>query len=401
MSPIARHGRLARRRAVTTIFALLGGVLAVALVSTVAVAGVAAWQLTSNLGPGVDIGQEGEPIPQTGAIEGPVNILLVGSDSGGGNKAYGSRGETLNDVTILLHISPVSHTATAVSFPRDLLVAIPSCPKEDGSGNYSGMSRQKINVSLSYGGLRCTVMTVEKLTGLEIPYAAMIEFDGVIQMSNAVGGVEVCLAKPLKDKYVGLDLPAGTFTLAGADALQFLRSRHGVGDGSDLNRISSQQVFLSALIRKIKSEEVLTNPITLYSLAKAATQYMQLSTSLNHLDTMYSMALALKDIPLTSVVFVQYPSSYTPDFLSVTPRTGDASILMDAIARDVPIIVQKVGDGAVGGEQVTETATPSPSDSASPSVEPTPSEVVTLPPTITGQTAGEQTCSAGSGNGGG
>ena len=97
-------------------------------------------------------------------------------------------------------------------------------------------------------------------------------------------------------------------------------------------------MFLSALIRKIKSEEVLTNPLTLYSIAKAATPNMQLSTSLNHLDTMYSMALALKDIPLSSVVFVQYPSTYTPDFLSVTPRTADAAILMDAIARDVPIV---------------------------------------------------------------
>ena len=377
-----------------------GAWLAVALVSTAAVAGVAAWQLASDLGPGVDIGQEGDPLPQTGPIDGPVNILLVGSDSGGGNEAYGERGETLNDVTILLHISPVSHTATAVSFPRDLLVPIPSCPKEDGSGNYGAMSKQKINVSLAYGGLRCTVMTVEKLTGIEIPYAAQIEFDGVIAMSTAVGGVDVCLAAPIKDKYVGLDLAAGTHTLEGWYALQFLRSRHGVGDGSDLNRISSQQVFLSALIRKIKSEEVLTNPLTLYSIAKAAASNMKLSTSLNHVDTMYSMALALKDIPLSSVVFVQYPSSYTPDFLSVTPRVGDASILMDAIARDVPIVVQKVGDGAVAGEQVAETPTPSPSGSASPSTPATPAtpaEVVTLPPTITGQTAGEQTCSAGGG----
>jgi LCP family protein required for cell wall assembly len=329
-----------------------------------------------------------------------VNILLVGSDSGGGNEAYGTRGETLNDVTILLHISPVSHTATAVSFPRDLLVPIPSCPKEDGSGSYNAMSKQKINVSLSYGGLRCTVMTVEKLTGLEIPYAAKIEFDGVIAMSTAVGGVDVCLAAPLKDKYVGLDLPAGVHTLEGWWALQFLRSRHGVGDGSDLNRISSQQVFLSALIRKIKSEEVLTNPLTLYSIAKAATQNMQLSTSLNHLDTMVSMALALKDIPLSSVVFVQYPSSYTPDFLSVNPRTADAAILMDAIARDIPVVVQKVGDGAIGGEQIDETPTPSPSDSASPEPEETtatPGEVVTLPPSITGQAANQESCSAGSG----
>jgi LCP family protein required for cell wall assembly len=401
MSPIARHGRLSRRNAVRTVLAVLGGALAVVLVSTASVAGIAAWQLASDLGPGVDIGDPDDPPPAIGPIDGPVNILLVGSDSGGGNKAYGQRGEVLNDVTILLHISPVSGTATAVSFPRDLLVGIPSCPKEDGSGNYSSMSRQKINVSLSYGGLRCTVMTVEKLTGLEIPYAAKIEFDGVIAMSTAVGGVDVCLAAPLKDKYVQLDLPAGTHSLEGWSALQFLRSRHGVGDGSDLNRISSQQVFLSALVRKIKSEEVLTNPLTIYSIAKAASTNMQLSSSLNHLDTMFSMAVALKDIPLSNVVFVQYPSSYTPDFLSVLPRTGDASVLMDAIARDVPIQVQAVGDGAVGGEDVVETPTPDPSDSADPSATPSASpptgEVVVLPPTITGQPASEQSCSAGSG----
>jgi LCP family protein required for cell wall assembly len=287
-----------------------------------------------------------------------------------------------------------------VSFPRDLLVPIPSCPKEDGGGSYSSMSRQKLNVSLSYGGLRFTVLTIEKLSGLEIPYAAKIEFDGVIAMSSAVGGVDVCLAAPLKDKYVGLDLPAGTNTLEGWSALQFLRSRHGVGDGSDLNRISSQQVFLSSLVRKIKSEEVLTNPLTLYAIAKAASQNMQLSTTLNHADTMVSMALALKNIPLSSVIFVQYPSSYTPDFLSVLPRTGDASILMDAIARDVPVVVQKVGDGAVGGGVVDETPTPTPSGSATPSTEATPpagGEVVTLPPTITGQAANMESCSAGSG----
>jgi hypothetical protein len=124
---------------------------------------------------------------------------------------------------------------------------------------------------------------------------------------------------------------------------------------------------------------------------------MQLSTSLNHLDTMVSMALALKDIPLSKVVFVQYPSSYTPDFLSVTPRTADAAILMDAIARDVPVVVQKVGDGAVGGETVTETPAPTPSGSPSATPSATPGEVVTLPPTITGQAADMQSCSAGSG----
>lgn len=383
--------------------------LVVVLVTGGVLAGTVLWRFANDIGPGIDLGG---PPPPIGPIEGPVNILLVGSDSGGGNADYGRRGQELNDVTILLHISPVSGSATAVSFPRDMLVPIPSCPREDGNGSYNAMSLQKINVSLSYGGLRCTVMTVEQLTGLEIPYAAMIEFDGVIAMSSAVGGVDVCLASPLRDRFVGLELPAGVNTLEGWSALQFLRSRYGIGDGSDLNRISNQQVFLSALIRKVRSEEVLTNPLTLYSLATAASQNMDLSTSLSRADTMISIAAALRDIPLDRVVFTQYPTSYTPDYVGVVPRVADAALLIDAIARDVPVEVQGVGGGAVGGEKVVETPKPSttapPKPSTTPAPEPEPSstapseppptdEVVSLPPTITGQPASEQSCSGGSG----
>lgn len=380
----------------SSVLGAIGALLAVVLVSGGSIAGIAAWQLADDLGPGVDIGVAGEAPPPVGPIDGPVNILLVGSDSGGGNASYGVRGETLNDVTILLHISPVSRSAIAVSFPRDMLVPIPSCPHETGNGSYNAMSSQKINVSLSYGGLRCTVLTVEELTGLDIPYAAMIEFDGVVAMSRAVGGVDVCLASPIRDRYVGLDLPAGVTTLEGRSALQFLRSRYGVGDGSDLNRISNQQVFLSALVRKVKSSDVLGNPLTLYSLATAATRNMELSTSLNHLDTMVSIAAALRDIPLSNVVFTQYPTSYTPDFLSVTPRTADAAILMDAIERDLPVAVQGVGGGAVGGDDVVETPEPGPSGSAAPD-DGQGGEVVRLPSSITGQPASEQSCSAGGG----
>src|SRR6185437_10643347 len=137
------------------------------------------------------------------------------------------------------------------------------------------------NTTLSTGGLSCVVLTAEALTGLTIPYAAEISFDGVSAMSDAVGGVTVCLATPLTDPYVGLNLPAGQQTLVGAQALAFVRSRHGVGDGSDLGRISNQQLFLSALLRTVTSAGVLTNPLTLYTLAKAATSNATLSDTLD------------------------------------------------------------------------------------------------------------------------
>jgi LCP family protein required for cell wall assembly len=387
----ARHGRLPRRGAVKPAIAIIAAALGVILASTASVAAIAAWQIGSSFAPGVDIESEGEAPPSVGPIEGPVNILLVGSDSGGGNPAWGDRGENLNDVTILLHVSPDSNSAIAVSMPRDLYVPIKDC--EDGNPGI-----RKINEALTYGGLACAVSTVENLTGLNIGYAAKIEFDGVLAMSDAVGGVTVCVAESIHDLQLKFDLEAGEHTLQGWNALQFLRSRHGVGDGSDTTRISNQQLFLSALMRKIKSEGTLTNPLTIYTLAKAAASNMQLSTSLNSLDTMASMALAVKDIPLKNIVFVLYPSGATVmnGVGGVAPKKGDAKILMDAIAADAQIVVTgKPGGGAVPGEDIVETPTPSPSGSAAPTIAPAGPTVVELPSTITGQAATQQTCTAG------
>ncbi|MEZ5190492.1 MAG: LCP family protein [Schumannella sp.] len=383
----ARHGRLPRRGAVKPVVSLLASVLAVVLASTGSIAAISIWQIANSFKPGVDIESEGEAPPSVGAIDGPVNILLVGSDSGGGNPAYGERGENLNDVTILLHISPVSHSAIAVSFPRDLFVPITGCKSSPGT--------RKINEALYNGGLACAVSTVEGLTGLNIGYAAQIEFDGVIAMSQALGGVEVCVATPIHDLQIHFDLEAGKHTLKGWSALMFLRSRHGVGDGSDTTRISNQQLFLSAMMRKVKSEEVLTNPITVYSLAQAAAKNMTLSTSLQSLDTMASMALAVKDIPLANIAFVTSPggSGTFNGQNGVLPRPADAQVLMDAIAKDAPIVVTgDAGGGVVAGDHVTE---PTPTSSASPTIGPDTPAPVQLPSTISGQQATEETCTAG------
>jgi LCP family protein required for cell wall assembly len=386
----ARHGRLPKRGAVNPAIALVAAVLGVVLASTASVAAIAAWQITDSFGDSVNIQGEGEAPPSISAIDGPVNILLVGSDSGEGNPAYGDRGETLNDVTILLHISPVSHSATVVSLQRDMFVPIVGC--EDGNPG-----TRKINEALYYGGLACAVSTVEALTGLEIGYAAKIEFDGVIAMSNAVGGVEVCVAEAIHDLQIKFDLEAGTHTLQGWDALQFLRSRHGVGDGSDTTRVSNQQLFLSALMRKVKSEGTLTNPLTVSALAKAAASNMQLSTSLSSLDTMAAMALAVKDIPLASMVFVSYPAGATEmnGVGGVAPRKADAKVLMDAIAADLPVAVTgDPGGGVVPGDDIVEQA-PEPTSSAAPTIAPEGPAVVELPSTIQGQAATQQTCTAG------
>jgi LCP family protein required for cell wall assembly len=390
---IARHGRLKRSNPAVTVVKVLAASLAVLLVSGASVAAIAAYDVITSVKPSVHLANEtAGPVPKIGAIDGGVNLLLVGSDSRVGQpKLFGDANSTgsLNDVTMLLHISKDHSNASVISFPRDMFVPIPSCPNPKG-GSYSAMSSQKINTTLTYGGMACTVLTVEALTGLKIPFAAEIQFSGVMAMSTAVGGVKVCVAEKIEDKHTDTYLSAGEHTLSGLAALQFLRTRHGIGDGSDLTRINNQQVFLSSLVRTIKSADTLSDPTKVYSLAKAATANMQLSTSLNNVDTLVSIALALKDIDLNKVVFVQVPTGDVAG--GVRPLQPDFDTLFTAVAADKPIqLGGTTGRGATmdPNAPVTATATPAPTSTA------TPPGVAVLPRSATGQTAGQYTCSVG------
>ncbi|MEY9951898.1 LCP family protein [Leifsonia sp. EB34] len=384
---VARHGRLAPRTFRSSVGALALRSLAVVAVSAAALVGFAAFDVfaTVNAKEGVQLVDDtGKALPpKVGAVDGAFNVLLAGSDSGGGNPAYDTRDAALNDVTMLLHVSADHKDATIVSLPRDMYVPIPSCPKPDG-GSFSTMSRQKLNTTLSYGGLACTVLTVKKLTGLEIDYAGVIEFDGVIEMSNAVGGVPVCVSDDIVDPYSGLDVKAGDNTLQGPQALAFLRTRHGVGDGSDLARISNQQVFLSSLVRTIKSADTLANPLKVYGLAKAAADNILPSESLKNITTIASLGVALKDVDPAKVVFVQYPNHLEGD--GVAPDREEAELLMSALREDRPVAL--TGDTGLGSETSDEAAAPveaQPEAADAGSVE--------LPANVHGQTAAQVTCS--------
>jgi LCP family protein required for cell wall assembly len=395
---IARHGRLKRGAAWKSILAIVAGTLAVVFVAGASVAYIAAWQLSSNIDTEVIAADEVVIPPQVGPYEGGFNILLVGSDTRDGQgDAFGRETSTLNDVNMLLHVAADHKSAVLVSIPRDMVVPLPRC---ENGGPATG---EPINTTLYYGGLSCTVETVQNLTGLTIDFAGLITFQGVIAMSNAVGGVEVCANEAILDTYTGLDIPAGRSTLQGFQALAFLRSRHGVGDGSDLGRISSQQVFLSSLVRKLKSDDTLTDPGKLYGIAQAATQNMTLSENFARLDILASVALVLKDVPLSNITMVQYPSKTggTGIYLGkVQPITSTAKALFDAIKADVPIALDANAVGANGGSVLDPNAPPATADpSATPDPTATanpedPGPAATLVPGVKGQTADQYTCSA-------
>ncbi len=321
--------------------------------ATMAIVGVAAFTLNNQIqAHGIQlVDANGKAIkpPTLEDLKGAINILVVGSDTREGQAGvFGNDKSVLADVIILVHISQDRKNVVAMSFPRDLLVPWPSCPDPNGGSPYLPQSLGQINATIANGGPGCTVLTVEKLTGLKIPYLAMIDFQGVIDMSDAIGGVEVCLSKPLKDKYTFLNLPKGKNVLQGMKALQFLRTRHGVGDGSDLGRISNQQVFLTSLMRKIKNGGVLTNPIQLYSLANAAARNMTLSSSLSDVGTMVSIASSLRTVDLDKITFIQVPSRTglpAPYSGRVGLVADKAKIVFDKLKADEPILVSGKNSG--------------------------------------------------------
>ncbi|MDQ1583837.1 MAG: hypothetical protein QOF36_1891 [Microbacteriaceae bacterium] len=413
-----RHGRLKRHHPFATVVKVVAAALGVVLVSSTSIAAIAAWDVASSVKPGIHLShvtsETPGPIPNVGAISGGVNLLLTGTDTRTGQggvysssaELAGSSGVGNNDVTILLHIAQDHQSATVVSFPRDMIIPIPACQKTTG-GTTPASSGDMLNTALYRGGLSCAVTTIESLTGLQIPFAAGISFDGVTSMSDAIGGVTVCLASPVNDNYTNpaLHLAAGEQTLVGPMALSFLRSRHGVGDGSDLGRISNQQVFMSALMRKIVSGGVLSNPIQLYSLAKAATSSMVLSDTLTNPTTLVQIALALKDTGLSNMVFLQYPTVADPTNPNrVIPQTSAASMLNAALVADKPVQLSGApGRAAVVAPTASAAPAPAPTtapgtSTAIPSPVPTtaaPSNSVVLPQSVTGQTAAEQTCTKG------
>ena len=377
--------------------------LAVLLVSGAALAAFALWQFSSTVAANsIDIDRGSDtPPPGIGSYENGFNLLIVGVDNDAAQgAAYGERETTLNDVNILVHVSADHTNAVVVSIPRDLIVAHPECTDTSTGEVFGALEAAPVNEAMGRGGLPCVVDTVEELTGLDIPYAGLASFAAVVRLSDAVGGVPVCLTEPVDDPQAGLTLPAGTSIVAGDTALAFLRSRHGVGDGSDLSRITSQQLYLASLMRTVRGDGTFTDLPRLYSLANAAASNINLSTSLAHTDTMVSMALALADIDLDRLVFVQYPgTTEDPDFPGrVVPLRGTADAMFAKIAADEPFSLTPapatdeplvVGPPAETPEAPA-GADPGEPDAAAPT--PTPTPTPEQLDGLTGRTAADESC---------
>ncbi|MET9321828.1 LCP family protein [Streptomyces sp. NPDC003038] len=244
----------------------------------------------------------------THSARGAQNILLIGSDSRSGreNARYGQdRGTQRSDTAILLHLPANRRSATAVSLPRDLMVEIPSCLKADGSRTTDQFAQ--FNWAFQWGGAACTIRTVEKLTRIRVDHHMVVDFVGFKKMIDSIGGVEVCLKRPVNDSEAKLKLPAGRQTLRGEQALGFVRARYSLGNGSDTERMERQQQFLGSLVKKVQSNGVLLNPTRLYPLLDAATSSVTTDPGLASLRGLYELVRGVRHIPTDQVKFLTVP----------------------------------------------------------------------------------------------
>ncbi|MFJ3642433.1 LCP family protein [Streptomyces sp. NPDC090108] len=285
----------------------------------------------------IDVGDAGNG---DAASDGSLNILVIGTDSRAGlGTKYGDAGSVGHaDTTILFHVSKDRTNATAMSIPRDLVTAIPDCPtkQKDGSikvipGGPKGTFGPKFNVSLGQAGRDpgCTMRTVKELTGISPDHFMMVNFEAVKTLSSAVNGVPICLTHAIDDTESDgtgshLHLSAGPHRVQGEDALKFVRTRHSLRNGSDLDRIKLQQQFLGSMIREMKSQNTVTDPSKLFKLANAATKALTVDSRIGSVKKLSDLAQDLIKVDTKHITFTTLPVVDNP-----AEGTKHATVVVD------------------------------------------------------------------------
>ena len=240
------------------------------------------------------------------------NLLIVGSDTRGDAAAgtdFQGTGATFvtgqrSDTVILAHLYGNSDKVQMVSFPRDSFVTIPAYTNPK-TGSVTRQHQAKLNSAFAIGGPALLVATIELLTGIRVDHYLQIDFTGFQSMVNKLGGVDVCLAQPARDKFSGIDLAAGKHHIDGAVALAFVRQRHGLANG-DIDRIKRQQEFLGSMVRKVLSAGTLLNPLKLTGFLTVATDSLKTDDALTGSD-LRDLALRLRGFSAGGVIFSTVP----------------------------------------------------------------------------------------------
>jgi LCP family protein required for cell wall assembly len=348
-----------RRRA-----ALVAGRVAAALVAIIAlVVTGAAWQWNStknnNLNNVAALDLDSRDIVDPNAQFGDENFLIVGTDSRfGANGEMGAgttedAGGTRSDTVMLVNIPANRERVVAVSFPRDLAITPMECePWNPETGEYGPLydedtgtsgpdtwyTETKLNSAYAYGGPKCLVKVIQKISGLSINRFMAVDFAGFEKMVDALGGVEVCSPTPLEDYELGTVLATpGRQVVNGDTALNYVRARQVKTEfNGDYGRIKRQQLFLSSLLRSLISKE------TFFSLKKLnnVVNTFIADSYVDNIGTkdLVDLGQSLQGIAAGRITFITVPTTgYADDYGNEQPRVDDIKALFSAIINDSPL----------------------------------------------------------------
>ncbi|MFF7730755.1 LCP family protein [Streptomyces sp. NPDC008001] len=309
-----------------------------------------------------------------------MNILLVGTDArdridADQRRRYHLGGAACHctDTVMLLHLSAARDRVSVISLPRDTYAEIPA--HVDDAGRPRPAHPQKLNAAYAEGGPGLTVRTVEQLTGVHVDHYLEVDFTTFMRTVDVVGGVQVCSSRPLKDPYSGLDLPSGTSTLNGGQALQYVRSRHLDG-ASDLGRMQRQQRFLASLLHTATDGGALLNPVKFQQVAATLLGSVRADRGFDG-ETLIGLGRAMKNLSPASAEFVSVPvgsANYPVPRVGSTVKWDDAAAarLFESVREDRPLTTRPQ-------RQAHDAKPPVPGPALPPSPSPSPAPPETAP----------------------
>ncbi|GAB2772749.1 LCP family protein [Nocardioides salsibiostraticola] len=314
--------------------------------------------------------KELSPLPKE-----PLNILVMGSDArdGEGNNIDGLTGDgARSDTTILFHLSADRENAYGISIPRDTLVDRPECTTDDGE-TIPGAEDTIWNGAFAEGGPACTIQQFEQTTGVFVDHFVVVDFSGFRDMVDAIDGVQVCVPEEIDDPEHGINIPAGTREIRGNEALNYVRARYTLGDGSDIGRVKRQQAFIAAMAAKVISGGTIARFDRLVGFLDAATKSLTVDEGLGNVFRIGRLGLGFKNIGLDNIKFITVPFEYSSAQPGRIEWLPEADGIWEKIAADEPLSqsqqdgVITAGDDVSGG---TPSASPTEEPSASPSDDP-------------------------------
>jgi LCP family protein required for cell wall assembly len=280
--------------------------------------------------------------PDKIAVEGPqepLNVLVMGSDSrdcDGCNIDNLTGGGQRSDTTILFHVSADRKRAYGISIPRDSMIDRPDCTTQDGE-TIPGADDVMWNEAFGLGGPACTIQQFEQLSGVRLDHFVVVDFEGFKGMVDAIGGVEVCIPEPIVDPAHGINIEAGTRKIKGAEALNYVRERYVVGNGSDIGRMKRQQAFIGSMAHQVVTAGTLARPDRMVRFLNSATQSLTVDPGLKNVVKIADLGIQFKDIGLDNIQFLTIPNKPDPADPNRLVWKREADAVWTKIANDEPL----------------------------------------------------------------